>query len=389
MGAYAAPGAPNDMRDNTVLTNSARSRDDLSGHSCPDNCTAKSRGFHMQKLIAALAAASLAVGYSAQASAQQKLVVAGYGGSFEDIMRQDIFPPFAKQHGVEFDYVAGNSTNTVARLQAQKSNQQIDVAIIDDGPMYQAIALGFCTQIQDLPKADLTGTALYKDDKAVAIGIVATGIMYNKKVFEEKKWAPPASWDDLKDPKYKQQLVIPPLNNTYGLHALVQYAREGGGGEKKIEPGFKTFKDQVGPNVLVYEPSPGKMTELFSSGQASIAVWGSGRVKSFADTGFPVGFVYPREGAYALLSSVCPVAKPKPNPLAQAFISYLVSPEVQTILATRYGYGPVNKKADAKDDPNVPLPMGERADKLIVIDWDTVNQNRDEWNKRWTREIER
>jgi len=24
-----------------------------------------------------------------------------------------------------------------------------------------------------------------------------------------------------------------------------------------------------------------------------------------------------------------------------------------------------------------------------VIDWDTVNQNRDDWNKRWTREIER
>ena len=25
----------------------------------------------------------------------------------------------------------------------------------------------------------------------------------------------------------------------------------------------------------------------------------------------------------------------------------------------------------------------------ILIDWDTVNQNRDDWNKRWTREIER
>ncbi|WP_144636992.1 ABC transporter substrate-binding protein [Bordetella genomosp. 13] len=343
----------------------------------------------MGKVVAVFAAATLAALASTAVHAQQKLVVAGYGGSFEDIMRKEIFPAFGKQHGVEMDYVAGNSTNTVARLQAQKSNQQVDVAIIDDGPMYQAIALGFCAPIQNLPKDDMYGTALYKEDKAVAIGIVATGIMYNKKVFEEKKWAAPTSWADLKDPKYKQQLVIPPLNNTYGLHALVEYAREGGGGEKKIDPGFKTFKDQVGPNVLVYEPSPGKMTELFSSGQAIIGVWGSGRVKSFADTGFPVGFVYPREGAYALLSSACPVAKPNPNPLAQAFVSYLVSPEVQSKLASSYGYGPVNKKAQAKDDPNVPLPMGERAAKLIVIDWDTVNQNRDDWNKRWTREIER
>ena len=131
----------------------------------------------MGKVLAVLAAATVAVGVCATAQAQQKLVVAGYGGSFEDIMRKDIFPPFAKQHGVELDYVAGNSTNTVARLQAQKSNQQIDVAIIDDGPMYQAIALGFCAPIQGLPADDIYGTARYKDDKGVAIGIVATGIM--------------------------------------------------------------------------------------------------------------------------------------------------------------------------------------------------------------------
>ncbi|OZI40233.1 branched-chain amino acid ABC transporter substrate-binding protein [Bordetella genomosp. 1] len=343
----------------------------------------------MKKVVVALAAIAVGAGAASAAQAQQKLVVAGYGGSFEDIMRQDIFPPFAKQHGVELDYVAGNSTNTVARLQAQKSNQQVDVAIIDDGPMYQAIALGFCAPIQGLPAADLYEAARYKDDKAVAIGIVATGIMYNKKLFDERKWAAPTSWDDLKDPKYKKQLVVPPLNNTYGLHAVVQYARAKGGGEKKIDAGFDTFKNEVGPNVLVYEPSPGKMTELFSSGQASIAVWGSGRAKAFADTGFPVGFVYPREGAYALLSSVCPVAKEKPNPVAQAFVQYLVTPEVQAKLATSYGYGPVNKKAEVKDDPRVPLPVGERAAKLIVIDWDTVNQNRDAWNKRWTREIER
>jgi len=343
----------------------------------------------MAKLFAVLAATAVAAVCSAGAAAQEKLVVAGYGGSFEEIMRKDIFPPFGKEHGVELAYVAGNSTNTVARLQAQKSNQQIDVGIIDDGPMYQAIALGFCAPTPGLPGDDLYQTARYKDDKAVAIGIVATGIMYNKKIFEEKKWAPPTSWTDLTDPKYKKQLVIPPLNNTYGLHTLIQFARANGGGEKNIDPGFEAFKDKVNPNVLVYEPSPGKMTELFSSGQASIAVWGSGRVKAFSDTGFPVGFVYPKEGAYALLSSVCPIAKPNPNPLAQEFVRYLVSPPAQEKLANAYGYGPVNKKAKVKDDDVVPMPIGQRAADLIVVDWDTINQHREEWNKRWTREIER
>ena len=343
----------------------------------------------MNKLIAIAATSLMVLGLTATASAQQKLVVAGYGGSFEDIMRKDIFPPFEKKHNVKIDFVAGNSTNTVARLQAQKGNQEIDVAIVDDGPMYQAIALGFCAPIQGMPADDIYATARYKDDKAVALGIVATGIMYNKKVFAEKGWAAPTSWDDLADPKFKKLLVIPPLNNTYGLHAVVQFARAGGGGEKNIEPGFKAFKDKIGPNVLVYEPSPGKMTELFQSGQAVIGVWGTGRVKSFADTGFPVGFAYPKEGAYALLSSVCPIAKPKANPLAQDFIQYLLTPEVQGLMGTSYGYGPVNKKAVVKDDANVPLPLGKRAADLIVMDWDVINDNRTAWDKRWTREIER
>ena len=343
----------------------------------------------MNKLFAMLAVAAVTAAFAGAAGAQEKLVVAGYGGSFEDTMRKEVFPPFEKAHNVKIDFVAGNSTNTIARLEAQKSNQEIDVAIVDDGPMYQAIALGFCAPIQSMPVDDIYATARYKDDKAVGIGIVATGLMYNKKAFADKGWAAPASWADLADPKFKKLVVIPPLNNTYGLHAVVEFAREGGGGEKNIDPGFKAFKDKINPNVLVYEPSPGKMTELFQSGQAVIGVWGTARAKALSDTGFPIGFVYPKEGAYALLASVCPVAKTKTSPLAQEFVRYLLTPEVQMKLAVDGGFGPVNKKTAIKDDANVPMPIGKRAADLIVVDWDTINANREAWNKRWTREIER
>ncbi len=75
------------------------------------------------------------------AQAQDKtLYVAAYGGSFEQVMRKEVIPPFEQKHGVKVEYVAGNSTDTIAKLQAQKGNQQIDVAIVDDGPMYQAVA---------------------------------------------------------------------------------------------------------------------------------------------------------------------------------------------------------------------------------------------------------
>jgi putative spermidine/putrescine transport system substrate-binding protein len=341
------------------------------------------------RLCAALAAAS-AIAFSAASIAQQKtFYVAGYGGSFEQTMRKEIIPAFEKSHNVKIEYIAGNSTDSLAKMVAQKANQQIDVAIMDDGPMYQAINLGFCAPIQGLPTADIYESARYKDNKAVGIGLVGTGIMYNTKYFKEHGWAPPTSWNDLKDPKYKKLLVIPPINNSYGLYTLVMFARLNGGGEKNIDPGFKVMKESINPNVLAYEPSPGKMTELFQSGQAQIAVWGSGRVHSFAITGFPVDFVYPKEGAVTLLASACPVAKPNASPLASEFVKALTEPGFQQVLAIEYGYGPVNRKAKVDREKLKIAPIGDRASKLVNIDWNTANEKRDEWTKRWNREIER
>ncbi|WIM09788.1 ABC transporter substrate-binding protein [Enhydrobacter sp.] len=327
--------------------------------------------------------------FGASASAQQTLTVAGYGGSFEQTMRKEVIPDFEKAHKVKVEYVAGNSTDTLAKLQAQKANQVIDVAIVDDGPMYQAIQLGFCGKIAGLPVDDLYTSARFKDDKAVAIGLVATGLMYNTKVFKEKGWSAPTSWNDLKDSKYKKTIVIPPINNTYGLYTLMMFARLNGGGEKNIEPGFKVMKADVNPNVLAYEPSPGKMTELFESGQGLLAVWGSGRVQSFANTGFPVDFVYPKEGAVTLLASACPIAKANASPLASQFIEAMLQPKLQLILLKDYGYGPVNKKVEVPPELAKMAPVGERAAKLINPDWDTINAHRDEWTKRWNREVER
>jgi putative spermidine/putrescine transport system substrate-binding protein len=323
------------------------------------------------------------------ASAQDKLTVAGYGGSFEQTMRKQVIPVFEAAHKVKIEYVAGNSTDTLAKLQAQRANQAIDVAILDDGPMYQALELGFCTRIAALPADDLYEGARFKDDKAVALGLVGTGLMYNTKVFKQKGWAAPTSWNDLKDAKYKGAMVLHPIHGTYGLHTLIMFARLNGGGEKNIEPGFKVMRTEVNPQVLAYEPSPSKMTELFQSGQASIAVWGSARVQAFADTGFPVDFVYPKEGTVKLLVTACPIAKANASPLASKFIESMVEPAMQLTFLKDHTFGPASRKVDVTPELAGMMPVGERAAQLIEVDWDTINARRAEWTKRWNREIER
>jgi putative spermidine/putrescine transport system substrate-binding protein len=339
---------------------------------------------------ATCAALALAAAFSSPAAiAQAKLTVAGYGGSFENMMRNEIMPAFEKKTGAKLQYVAGNSTDNIARMQAQRDNMEVDVAIVDDGPMYQAVALGLCRDLKGVNFAELYPVADMKTGKSVTIGVVATGLMYNKKYFAENKMPAPTSWNDLTDPKYRGKLVIPPMNNTYGLQTVIMMARLNGGGEKNIDPGFKVMKEKVAPNVLTFEAQPGKMTELFQSGQAIFAVWGSGRVKAFQDTGFPAEFVYPKEGAMALGISICPTAKPNPSPLAQQFIDFMLQPDTQVMFAKGSGAGPVNRKTQLPPELQKGLPYGEAVGKLLTTDWDTVNANRTAWNNRFTREIER
>ena len=147
------------------------------------------------------------------------------------------------------------------------------------------------------------------------------------------------------------------------------------------------MKEQVNPNVLAYEPSPGKMTELFQSGQAVLAVWGTGRVHSFANTGFPVDFVYPKEGAATLLDGL-PGREGQCLAARIEFVKMLLEPKIQLVILKDYGYGPVKIRSwcrrNWQDGADRRACCQALQSRLGVI-----NAKREEWTKRWNREVER
>src|SRR2546428_8609464 len=93
------------------------------------------------RALALAGVAALAAGCAAQAQ-DKTLYVAGYGGSFELTIRKEIVPAFEKKFAAKVEYIAGNSTDTVAKLQAQRGNPQIDVAIGHHGPTHPTIRPG-------------------------------------------------------------------------------------------------------------------------------------------------------------------------------------------------------------------------------------------------------
>src|SRR5882757_8766579 len=98
-----------------------------------------SRGSKAMKRLAVFAALFSIGMMNTSAIAQEKVLYLGsYGGSYETILKREIIPSFEREHKIKISYVSGNSTENLAKLQAQKGKQEIDVVIMDDGPMYQA-----------------------------------------------------------------------------------------------------------------------------------------------------------------------------------------------------------------------------------------------------------
>ena len=217
-------------------------------------------------------------------------------------MKDLLIPEFEKTHGVKVAFVPATRPRTWPACRRRRARRNWTWCCWTTGRCIRPTRWGSARPWPTRRvKKDVYELA-QMGKNAIGLGFVATGFAYNKDWFEREGWEPPKSWKDLKDKKYDQILSIPAISNTYGLHALVMLARNDGGGEKNIDPGFEAMANEVAPNVLVFESSSGKMSELFQSEEIALSVWGSGRAKSLADTGFPATFAYPegrRRGAFA------------------------------------------------------------------------------------------
>lgn len=344
---------------------------------------------HRANTAALYASVCLALTLPQAASAQETLTVAGYGGSFERLMRETIIPSFEAAHGARVEYVAGQSTATLAKLQAQRAAQEIDVAIVDDGPMYQAVDFGFCAAIEDSPELEAVVPVARLADSAVAFGIGVTGPVYNTEIFEAENLPVPTSWADLGNDVYKGRIALLGAGSTTGLHGLIMVARAEGGGEADIDPGFAAYSEKIRPNLVTFAPSAPKLEELLQSGEIAMTVVSRSRALALQKQGLPIAVAEPKEGAVALMVTMCPVVDSDVPDLAQAFVRHMLSPDAQVALAGA-GYTPVNGEVELSEELLATVPARtDELDKLARIDWPTVNKERGAWTQRWNREVER
>ncbi len=345
---------------------------------------------HVKRCTASLSLLAL-IAAAGSAQADPTLYLGMNGGTMERLYADKVLPAFEKANHVKVVIVPGTSSDILAKVQASKDNPQMHVMFLDDGIMYRAISMGLCNKLEDSPVlADIPAKAKIKE-QAVAVSLGVTGLAYNSRLFQEKGWAAPTSWMDLADPRFKDKVVFQSLaSSTFGLHGFLMFNRIQGGTETNVEPGFTAWPKTVGPNVLEYIASSAKISEMVQTDEAAVFPLTPTQVTALKLKGVPVEYAQPKEGAVVLNVAECVIAHNDQPELAQKLVAFLLSPEAQAPALEEGDQIPSNPKTPTTDKTRAGVEaMDKYLETAISIDWDQVNQQRPEWNARWSRSIER
>jgi putative spermidine/putrescine transport system substrate-binding protein len=325
------------------------------------------------------------------AKLEDSLVFAGFGGSTHTSLQKCAIDEFQQKYNVRVDYLEGQGGDNVAKAVAQKNNPTIDVLMLQSADLYRAGQQGVLanTDLAAIPNAafigdDFGGPPKYGSGVAVALGV--NGIEYNTKVFGERGWAPPTSWNDLWDPRFKGHVALLTITVAATQSFIQVISQLNGGTTANVDPAFKRIAE-LKPNLFAVFSAAAQLDQGFQQDNVWIATGSGSRTLQLKDSGVGVDMVQPSEGTNANVVYVA-LGKGAPHPNAGlAFMNWLLESKQQTCLPTDVGLGPVRK--DVVTPPNlanymIPLPTT----KVIPLDDGEILKQLDAWVLRWNKEIE-
>jgi putative spermidine/putrescine transport system substrate-binding protein len=342
-----------------------------------------------QTLIGAgsmLAAPAVLKGAWAQAI-EDEIVFASNGGAYQRAIETEIFPEFSRRTGIKkLTYVAGQGPENLARMRVQKAKPSIDVVWLAGSMGYIAEQEGLLQPIDmnALPNLRHVPASLLGEKTSVPLAATFMSVLYNREIFRERNFAPPTSWWDMWDPKFKGHVGAFSSNSTGQVAMLTLIAKLTSGDYKNMDAAFLKMKE-LKPQVVDFFTSPGALDKAIQQKEVWISLHALQGAVQHARAGMPVEFITPKEGVVGYTVGAGVVANAPHPKAAHAWIDYMLAPETQTALASVLGYMPVNEQAKMPADfSRFVAPMSA----VFVPDWRYLTGQMPSIVDRWNRIVE-
>ncbi|MCP3774867.1 ABC transporter substrate-binding protein [Paenibacillus sp. MZ04-78.2] len=314
-----------------------------------------------------------------------KLVISTWGFS-EDFFKKEVYAPFEKQHNVKIVLEIGNNAERLNKV--KQGSSSVDLIYLSDYYAQQGIEAGLFEKIDrsritnlkdiyDIAKAPLG------EDYGPAYTIGQFGIAYNPKAAGKEI----KSWSDLWSPELAKKLTLPNITSTSGPMILDAASTVAGSSTFNVDQAFEKLKT-LNKSVVKYYGQTSEFVNMFAQGEIAAGPIMEMYVKDLKAAVPDTKFVTPQEGAYAIMNTVNVVKGSKNKQLAEDFINWHLSKEVQEKSAKSKIDSPVNTTLQLKPEEAQGITYGaDVVNKLRKLDMKFVNQNLKGWIDRWNREV--
>lgn len=301
--------------------------------------------------------------------------------ALEDDQIATYLPMFeAENPNIKVNIVRDSTGIVTAKLLAEKDNPQADLVW---GTAASSLLIADQEGILEpyAPQGLENVQPQFRDDRDpphwVGIDVWMSAFCVNTIEIANNNLPMPASWEDLTNPVYQNQIVMSnPASSGTGflsVAAILQLKGEEAGWE---------YLDRLHQNIAQYMHSGSKPCKVAGTGEYPIGISFGYRAVKQKNDGEPIEAVFPKEGSGWDIEANALIKKPEIKEAAKKFLDWAITPEISAEYAKNFPITAV--KTDT------PIPEGFPSDplsQLIQNDFQWAAKHRDailaEWSKRY------
>ncbi|MET3855962.1 polyamine ABC transporter substrate-binding protein [Rhizobium sp. OAE497] len=337
----------------------------------------------MKTLIASVALLALS---PLAASAQERTLTISVYAFAQDDFKTIVYDPFEKQCGCKLVVETGNSVERLAKMEANKANPVVDMAVVS---MADALSATRKDLIEKIDTSKLTNFGkLYDiakdpngDGMSVGYTFYATSIAYRSDKMKIESWA------DLLKPEYVGHVAFPNVTTNQGPPALFMLGQALGKDTPDLKGAIEAVGEKKDDIVTFYEKSS-QLVQLMQQEEIWAAPIGRFSWAGFTKLDVPVAWATPKEGQTGGMNVMILAKGSKNQDLALQFMDFWLSTDIQTKLAEKLVDSPANKEVKLSEAAANNLTYGEETAKsLKLIPSAVALDNRDTWLKEWNNTV--
>jgi iron(III) transport system substrate-binding protein len=281
---------------------------------------------------------------------------------------QTLVPAAEEALGIEIQFIRMSSGEAMSRVMSEAPNVGADMMwgmthsnalqLADEGLLHSYVSDEWSDVEQEFwdPDGQWYGWSYWFN----IIGV-------NTDLIEDLGLDMPQSWEDLTDPQYAGEIVMPDPRESGTAYLIVAALMQMMGEDEAWE-----YLEALDENVAQYEGSGGGPADLVAQGEFAIAITWDQVVFDYIEEGFPMEAVIPEEGVGFDLDTAFIFEGADNIPAAEALIDWLGTVEGQEVALQERDLVTREELVDVEFDPNfIEYDAAEAAEmeEAVLDEW--------------------